>query len=92
MAWPAARLNEAIETLAQRAGFPLDAHLETVPPPVHQPDDKTLEDGIEAAAGRLGLEAEAVSTTYADVGRMVHHAGPALLALPNYPQSGFLVM
>jgi hypothetical protein len=33
MAWPAARLNEAIETLAQKAGFPLDAHLETVPPP-----------------------------------------------------------
>ena len=92
MAWPAARLNEAIETLAQKAGFPLNAHLETVPPPVHQPDDKTLDDGIEAAAGRLGLEAEAVSTTYADVGRMVHHAGPALLALPNYPQSGFLVM
>jgi ATP-binding cassette subfamily B protein len=92
MAWPAARLNEAIETLSQKAGFPLDAHRETLPPPVHQPDDKTLGDGIEAAAGRLGLEAEAVSTTYTDVGRMVHHAGPALLALPNHPQSGFLVM
>lgn len=92
MAWPAARLNEAIEILAQKTGFPLDAHLETVPPPVHQLDDKTPGDGIEAAAGRLGLEAEAVSTTYADVGRMVHHAGPALLALPNHPQSGFLVM
>jgi ATP-binding cassette subfamily B protein len=93
MAWPAVRLNEAVEILAQKTGFPLDAHLEAVPPPpIHKPDDRTLGDWIEGAAGRLGLEAEAVSTTYTDVGRMVHHAGPALLALPDHPQSGFLVI
>ncbi|MDX2452450.1 hypothetical protein, partial [Desulfosarcina sp.] len=93
MAWPAVRLNEAVEILAQKAGFPLDAHLEAVPPPpVHKPDGRTLGDWIEGAASRLGLEAESVSTTYSDAGRMAHHAGPALLALPNHPQSGFLVI
>jgi len=93
IAWPAVRLNEAVEILAQKAGFPLDAHLEAVPTPsIHKLDGRTLGDWIEGAAGRLGLEAEAVSTTYSDVGRMAHHAGPALLALPNHPQSGFLVI
>jgi ATP-binding cassette subfamily B protein len=93
MAWPAVRLNEAVEILVQKAGFPLDANLAAVPPPpIQQLDGRTLGDWIEGAAGRFGLEAEAVSTTYTDVGRMVHHAGPALLALPNHPQSGFLVI
>ena len=93
MAWPAVRLNEAVEILAQKAGFPLDANLEAVPPPpIHKLDDRTLGDWIEGAVGRLGLEAEAVSTTYTEVGQMVHRAGPALLALPNHPQSGFLVI
>jgi ATP-binding cassette subfamily B protein len=93
MAWPAVRLNEAVEILAQKTGFPLDANLDAVaPPPIHNLDGRTLGDWIEGAAGRLGLEAEAVSTTYTEVGRMVQGAGPALLALPDHPQSGFLVI
>lgn len=93
MAWPAVRLNEAVEILGQKAGFPLDADLEAAPPPhIHKLDGRTLGDWIEGAAGRLGLEAEAVSTTYSEVGRMVRCVGPALLALPNHPQSGFLVI
>lgn len=93
MAWPAVRLNEAAEILAQKAGFPLDIHLQAAPTPsMHKLDGRTLEDWVEGAAGRLGLEVEAVSATYSDVGRMVHHAGPALLALPNHPQSGFLAI
>jgi ATP-binding cassette subfamily B protein len=93
MAWPVVRLNEAVEILVQKAGFPLDANLEAAPPPpIHKADGRSLEYWIEAAVGRLGLEAEAVSTTYTDVGRMVHYAGPALLALPDHPQSGFLVI
>jgi ATP-binding cassette subfamily B protein len=93
MVWPAARLNEAAEILAQKAGFPLDANLGAVPPPpIHKPDGISLGDRIEAAAERLNLEAEAVSTTYTEAGRMVHRAGPALLALPDHPQSGFLVI
>ncbi len=93
MAWPAGRLSEAVEILAQKAGFPLDANLEAVPAPtVHTVDGAALGEWIETAAGRLGLEAEAVSTTYTDIERMVYRAGPALLALPNHSQSGFLVM
>jgi ATP-binding cassette subfamily B protein len=93
MAWPAERLNEAVGILAQKAGFPLDDNLETIaPPPIHKLDNRSLGDWIEEAAGRLGLEAEAVSTTYTGVGQMVRHACPALLALSNHPQSSFLVI
>jgi ATP-binding cassette subfamily B protein len=93
MAWPAERLSEAVEILAQKSGFPLGANPEAMlAATVHTADGATLGEWIEAAAGRLGLEAEAVSTAYADVERMVYRAGPALLALPNHSRSGFLVM
>ena len=93
MAWPAVRLNEAVEVLAQKSGLALDTNLEIVPPPhIHKLDARTLGDWIEGAADRLGLEAEAVSTTYTEVEQMLLSACPALLTLPNHPQSGFLII
>jgi ATP-binding cassette subfamily B protein len=92
MAWPTVRLGEAIEMLARKAGFPDVDPGAASASTLHEPDTEALGDWIEGAADRLGLEAEAVSTTYAEVGRMVRRAGPALLALPDYPRSGFLAI
>ena len=93
VAWPMDRLNEAVHILAQKAGFPLDVSLEAEPPSlIHEPDSETLGHWVEGAAHRLGLEAEAVATSYAAVGQMICRAGPALLALPNHSQSGFLLI
>jgi ATP-binding cassette subfamily B protein len=93
MAWPAVRVHEAIEVLAQKAGFRFDADREAGPVfPAQEPDREVLGDWIEAAADRLGLEVEAFSARYAEVGQMVRCAGPALLAVPGSGRAGFLLI
>jgi ATP-binding cassette subfamily B protein len=86
IAWPASRLGELIETLAQKAG------LISRPGRLSEPPDGVLEAGkpsidawIDNAAGHLGLEAEPISALYSDVEALIRSAGPAILQLP--PQS-----
>jgi ATP-binding cassette subfamily B protein len=84
LAWPVSRLDEAIEFLARKGGLsphPLEAP--AMPKDLAPADDETLGRWIEVIAGRLGLEAEPVETTHAEVEQLVQGAGPALLRMPD---------
>jgi ATP-binding cassette subfamily B protein len=83
IAWPASRLGELIENLAQKAG------LISRPTRLLQPPEALLKAGkpsidswIDNAASHLSLEAEAINTLYTDVEMLIRTAGPAILQLP----------
>ncbi len=84
LAWPAARLGEAIERLAHHSRMPGRpvARL-PVPDASLQRGGKPVGPWIEAAATFLGLEAEPVGTNYAELLHLLRRAGPALLRLPG---------
>ncbi len=81
--WPAAQLGEALNALARRSGLATDA--------VELPNPAQVSgQWIEAAAERLGLEAEEVGALYGEVERMLATAGPALLRVPG--EDSFLAL
>ncbi len=75
LAWPVARLPEALELLARRSGLS--------PRPGQLSAPRAVPGGpwIERAAEWLGFEAEPVDTAYPGVGLMIAGAAPALLGL-----------
>lgn len=90
LAWPGVRLGEALAALARYGGLhPAKLDLpepdEAVPPEV-------LERWIGAAAAAMGLEAEPVEASYAEVDGLVRGAGPALLRLPGAAGPRFLAL
>jgi ATP-binding cassette subfamily B protein len=87
LAWPASRLGEALQALAQRSTL-ASAGAELPPPPARGP----FGPWIDLAAGCVGFESESVETTYADVDRVVLRAGPALLHLPGDGDARFLAL
>jgi ATP-binding cassette, subfamily B, bacterial len=84
LAWPAARLGEALEALARTAGLAPRA-VEPLSPPAgllgH--GDEALGRWLRSAAGYLGLEAEPMEIPYGEVEPLLPRAGPALLRLPG---------
>lgn len=81
--WRSHNLGEALETLAEKAGY-LREKIELPSPPasIAQADEGQLGQWINTSCLRLNLEAEAVETTYAEVDTFVRGIGPALLHLP----------
>jgi ATP-binding cassette subfamily B protein len=84
IAWPVSRLGELIENLARKS------KLASQPVKLPQPPDTLLEAGeetlgrwIDVAAGYLGLEVDAVETTYIETNNFVRAAGPLILRLPG---------
>jgi ATP-binding cassette subfamily B protein len=93
LAWPVARLGEAIAALAQRQGWGLRGGEVPVGPEASHSNDATgLDVWLEAMASWLGLEAALVQTPYADVEAPVRRAGPALIRLPGLEKTGFLAL
>jgi ATP-binding cassette subfamily B protein len=91
--WPLARLGEGIEELARRAGLCRASPETLAPPPSITPAHSTdLGRWIEWAGGRLGIEAEAVETTYAEVDALIEGAGPAVIALRGGGELRFLMV
>lgn len=95
--WPWPRLPEALTQLAQRAGL-LTLPNSPLPAP---PDlgtklsDELVTAWVAEQADRLGIEAEAVFASYAEVETLVQRAAPALLWLPsrsNGETGGVLVL
>jgi ATP-binding cassette subfamily B protein len=88
-AWPEARLGEAIEALGRRLRPELHGFAGT--PPAESLGEH-LGAWIEAAADRIGLEAEPVEVEYAALVDLLAHAGPAVIRLPGDPAPRFLVL
>jgi len=87
-AWPAARLGEAIETLARRSGLGVRAVSLPAAPETLAGDE--LELWVATAAERLGIEAEPVECAHAELGDLLRRAAPALVHLPG--GFGFLLI
>ncbi|MGO9114649.1 MAG: ATP-binding cassette domain-containing protein [Thermoguttaceae bacterium] len=93
LAWPAARLGEAMETLARRTGLAVPRGDAAAPPhSLAGTGGELIDDWIEALAARLGLEAESVEAPHAEVRRLMTGAAPALLRLPGESEPRFLVL
>jgi ATP-binding cassette subfamily B protein len=84
LAWPAARLNEALEALARRADLSPRA-VEFLSPPAEllQQGGEALGRWLRLAADHLGLEAEPMEIPYSEVEPLLWQGGPALLRLPG---------
>jgi ATP-binding cassette subfamily B protein len=93
LAWPIVRLGEALEILAQKAGFVTNlSGLPSPPKSFEHADNQAIDQWLERAAIQLGLETEAVESSYTDVEVMVRRAGPALLRLPGEGTPSFLLL
>jgi ATP-binding cassette, subfamily B, bacterial len=93
LAWPISRLGEACAALARTRGLsPRSVEPSTPPQGLAHSDSEALARWIEAAAACLGLEAEPVEASYAEVERLVQGAGPALLRLPADGEPRFLAL
>jgi ATP-binding cassette subfamily B protein len=92
VSWPACRLGEAIDQLARHGGLAPGHGEPAAPPPAAASEGRRLGAWIEAAAARLGLDAEEVESPYADAGPMLTRAAPALLAIPGDGEPRFLAL
>ncbi|WP_437308689.1 ATP-binding cassette domain-containing protein [Sorangium sp. So ce388] len=81
--WPVARLGEAVAALAQRGHLAPRGVAPPVPPAdLLRPNDNVpLERWIEAAAQWLGIEADLIEVSYAELSSLLRAAGPSLLRL-----------
>lgn len=83
-AWPVSRLGEAIEVLGRKSHFLSKAMESAVSPEnLGQFDDELIGQWIEMTALKLGLEAEPIETSYAEIDQLISAAGPALFRLPD---------
>ncbi len=93
LSWPASRLDEAVAVLAEKAGFLSNpAQVPKFPEHREDPDNDVVGQWMSVAASRLGIETEAVESSYAEVDQMVRRAGPALLRLPGGNTPRFLAL
>jgi ATP-binding cassette, subfamily B, bacterial len=78
--WPVSRAGEALELLARHRGHRLAAGEVPDPPPqVVEAGPKQFSAWVEAAALRLGLEAEPEEIRYVQAARRIQSAAPALV-------------
>lgn len=88
--WPPSKLEEAIEILAQKAGFPLTSGKVLIPPDnLDHADDETIDEWIRFVSEQLSVEAEPIESPYSEIGQVVRGSGPALLRVPD---QGFLIL
>jgi ATP-binding cassette, subfamily B, bacterial len=93
LSWPAARLGEALETAARRAGLGArEAEVGAPPARLLTADSALLGRWIESVARWLNLEAEPVETPYAEIEQLLRTAGPALVRLPDRQEARFLIL
>ncbi len=91
MAWPVARLPEAIEILARRASLRLD-QTKTSAPVAEQSGHDVFESWLGWLCARVGIEMESVESTVADYADMLRNAGPALLRYQQACESSVLLL
>jgi hypothetical protein len=79
LTWPAARLGEALELLARRAGLQPQALQDVQPPATAGISPAQTERWLDWAAARLDIELEAVDCAVPELPGLLAGAGPALL-------------
>jgi ATP-binding cassette, subfamily B, bacterial len=80
IAWPLSKAGEALELLARHCGHPTPAgEIPTPPPQIVEGGPKTFSEWVEAAALRLGLEADPEEIRYVQADRRIQCAAPALV-------------
>ena len=96
LSWPATRVSEAIEYIAQQLKSGVRPQTDVVPPlDLNQADDTAVARWLELSANTFGLEAEPTETTYVQAAQLIQQAGPSLLQLPHVAAIGetrFLVL
>ena len=96
LVWPLSTLTDAFTAIAHRNG--LEPRPDERSTPLEAPmkgDEEALGRWIRDLARQCGLEAEPVSTPYADLVQFVRKAGPAILRLPGGDAArdgGFIVL
>ncbi len=89
LVWPASRLGEAIKVLALKSGSSLGRlEIPALPQKLWSADNEALGRWLNVMAFRLGMEAETIMSSYAEVERTVRGAGPAIFRLPEYSKQG----
>lgn len=91
MAWPLARLPEAVEALAQwrRGSPPVTAPMMA---PVTDADAIQLNQWFTNCAAGLGFELEPVQAAYGEIETMISRAGPAILQWNQGAEPAFLLL
>jgi ATP-binding cassette subfamily B protein len=83
-AWPVTRLGELVENLALRSGLiPRPGELSQPPEFVTEASEETIGRWIDVAAGHLGLEAEGITSQYAELEVMLQNSPPVIIRLPG---------
>jgi ATP-binding cassette, subfamily B, bacterial len=94
--WPKSKLGDALSCLSQRVGLePECAEVPVVPAWVANSDDDTadsLHSWLDSAACWMGVEAEPVETTYAEVDDFLRNCSPALIQLDFPNEQAFLAV
>lgn len=89
LTWDAARLGDAVEALARQTNLlPHPAHAPTPPVDLANASDDDLERWVHFVAGQVGIEAEPVQSSYAEVDMLVQGAAPAILEFIFSPANG----
>lgn len=82
LAWPIADLDEALYQLAQRSGLlSTKEALRLAPSAAEALQGDSLDRWLDAAAGQMGVEVEAVAASYEETERLLRYAPPALIPL-----------
>ena len=81
-AWSAPRWHEALSILARKAGFLSNAS-EPLPAYQGKVEDGRIEQWLDLAGQKIGLESEAVTLPYAELESGLRRIGPALVRLPG---------
>ena len=84
LAWPLARLPEAVEALAYRQGAKAQPAELAAPSTLVMADEALFGQWLVGAAAHYGFELEPVHAAYAGVEMMVRRAGPALIRLDTF--------
>lgn len=92
LTWPAAQLDAGITALAKASGLTGDKAGQTAENYISIPKEEGLNDWMEAAAGRLGLETEAAEFSAALLERQLPVAGPAILRMLHHGEMRFLLL
>src|SRR5262245_29817845 len=91
--WPVERLHEALDVLARRANLAVAGeHAGAAVPPGGEGSPEALGAWLDRAAGRLGLECEAVDASASELDALLASGGPALIRHTCDEQDGVLLL